>query len=408
MRLVVQQPPTPVGSAPAVVAVAAVIAAFMIGGVPGAFIVLVAAIDVGAERSRLPVGVALALLVVAALATVLEAPLLPSIVGLDFALDRPVASTAGLFAGVAALVAVLFAAVEERSPRIGNGARPLHRPLADVLPAPAPAAALPAAAAAALVAVCSALRPGPALPTTMAMSVANLRAGVVDELAAVAPLPPLAIVVLPGDASWATVIVRTLAVMAALRLVGRVAGTRVTVAAGLVVAAVISLSDAGMAETLALLWVTVAVLWAWPAEVTPVRAAFAGLFLAAAALSRADAILVLPVVAGCLVVGAGRRRGSALSLVVATSVVVTLFLLGLHRRLGTWWAHPGSDVATSWRWWAPLLAAVLLGALLSRPRLRVRRVRGTAGWELLEDQAHDEPASPYGCSPESGPRGAPS
>lgn len=406
MRLLVQQPPTPVGSAPAVVAVAAVIAAFMIGGVPGAFIVLVAAIDVGAERSRLPVGVALALLVVAALATVLEAPLLPSIVGLDFALDRPVASAAGLFAGVAALVAVLFAAVEERSPRIGNGARPPHRPLADVLPAPA--AALPAAAAAALVAVCSALRPGSALPTTMAMSVANLRAGVVDELAAVAPLPPLAIVVLPGDASWATVIVRTLAVMAALRLVGRVAGTRVTVAAGLVVAAVISLSGAGMAETLALLWVAVAVLWAWPAEVTPVRAAFAGLFLAAAALSRADAILVLPVVAGCLVVGAGRRRGSALSLVVATSVVVTLFLLGLHRRLGTWWAHPGSEVATSWRWWAPLLAAVLLGALLSRPRLHVRRVPGTAGWEPLEDQAHDEPASSDGCSPESGPRGAPS
>ncbi len=407
MRLVVQQPPAPVGSAPAVVAVAAVIAAFMIGGVPGAFIVLVAAIDVGAERSRLPVGVALALLMVAALATVLEAPLLPSIVGLDFALDRPVASAAGLFAGVAALVAVLFAAVEERSPRIiGNGARPLHRPLADVLPAPA--AALPAAAAAALVAVCSALRPGPALPTTMAMSVANLRAGVVDELAAVAPLPPLAIVVLPGDASWATVIVRTLAVMAALRLVGRVAGTRVTVAAGLVVTAVISLSGAGMAETLALLWVAVAVLWAWPAEVTPVRAAFAGLFLAAAALSRADAILVLPVVAGCLVVGAGRRRGSALSLVVTTSVVVTLFLLGLQRRLGTWWAHAGSDVATSWRWWAPLLAAVLLGALLSRPRLHVRRVRGTAGWEPLEDQAHDEPASPDGCSPESGPRGAPS
>lgn len=390
MRSLAEPPPAPLGSAPAVVAV---VAAMMIGGIPGAVIVLVAAIDAGTERSRLPGAIALALLLAAALATVLEAPLSPWTVGLDFALDRPVASTAGMFVGVAAVVSLLLAAVEERSPPVivKRPRRPRRSLLGMVLPHAA--AALPGAVAGTVVGICSALWPGSALPPALAMSVANLRGGTLDDLATAAPLAPLAIVVLPGDGRWATVIVRTLAVLAVLRLVGRFTRTPLPISAGLAVATVVSLFDEGIAGTLALLLVSVAALWAWPTAVTPLRAGVAGLFLAAAALSRAEAILVLPILAACLVRKSGRRRGSALSLVAATSAAVSLSLVGLDGRIGRWWA--GAYMATSWRWWAPLLAAVLVGAVLSRAGLG-QRMPATATSESLRDQGHDEGASTDG------------
>jgi len=89
--------------------------AWLFAGLTG---VLASAVELVIYRfagPRWAAAAALAALIVAALATVLEAPTASA--ALSFAVQRPVASEAGRIAGVLAFVAVVTAAVRERVPR---------------------------------------------------------------------------------------------------------------------------------------------------------------------------------------------------------------------------------------------------------------------------------------------------
>jgi hypothetical protein len=101
-------------------AVAALVAVgVVIGGPIGGLTVVVGLVVAWWRGYRDVAGLALFVLVAAAVATVLEAPATgeASDYLFDFALDRPLAAQLGRVAGVLFVVAVALAAVRERAPR---------------------------------------------------------------------------------------------------------------------------------------------------------------------------------------------------------------------------------------------------------------------------------------------------
>ncbi len=101
-----------------------------VGGIVGG---LAAVAAIGLDRWRGPRAVAagaFTMLALAALLTVVEAPASGRAAEylFDFALDRPLASNAGLAAGILALIAIVLAARAERAPAAsaaGAGDRPI-------------------------------------------------------------------------------------------------------------------------------------------------------------------------------------------------------------------------------------------------------------------------------------------
>jgi MFS family permease len=117
-------------------AVSLVVVGVVVGGPIGGLAAL-GGLGLAGWRGYRTVGAAaLVALVVAALLTVLEAPATgdaPDYL-FDFALDRPLAATAGLVAGVLTLVAVALAALHERAPTSPVNADPEATPSPETPP----------------------------------------------------------------------------------------------------------------------------------------------------------------------------------------------------------------------------------------------------------------------------------
>jgi hypothetical protein len=92
--------------------VGAVAAGFVILGVPGAVVAGAAAVAARRGTPDVPLAGAVVLLAVAALATVLEAPVTSSAIRPVFALERPIATWAAGLAAVLALIGIAWAAFD--------------------------------------------------------------------------------------------------------------------------------------------------------------------------------------------------------------------------------------------------------------------------------------------------------
>lgn len=326
-----------------VVAGLVVTAAFLVGGIPGALIVLTAFIDTGTQPSTMPATAAVALLALAAVATVLEAPLAVSTVGLDFALDRPVASATARLAGVAALVSVVGASMSERA-TTGPGSDPGlgWRFVADFSRfrervRSATGASWPSLATLALTAGAS-IWWSSAADAVVSDVVAGLRAGDSVVPANVAPVPVLVATLLPVAVPWSIVVINALTAMATTRTVLRIAGSSIAVGAGSVVGVGLAVVDGGLAHSLTALLVTTAAIGIRPETSTRLRAVVAGGCLAGAVLSRPEAVLAVPVLAAWLVWrgGPGARGRSALMVVTVVAFIAPR-LFWLEHEVGTWW-----------------------------------------------------------------------
>ncbi|MBW3641304.1 MAG: hypothetical protein KY447_00155 [Actinobacteria bacterium] len=351
--------------------VLSVVLAFLIGGVPGALIVLTAVIDTGTRRMTMPAVTAVALLALAAVATVVEAPLSASTIGLDFALKRPVASAAARLAGVAAVVALLYAASEERLRRVGAAHPPRqHRRLPDSSSRAALAASAgrlrPAVLAAVFALGASAVWPPPPLPARTALAVASMRAGEAGA-AGTPPMTPWVALFFPGEVAWASILVGALLVLATMRVAERAAGRVAACWAGAIVAVAGAAAGAGLAEALTALLVVTALARLWPAPASALRAFVAGMCLAGAVLTRPEALVVL--LATCAWLLRGRDQWGArppAAFVLAATVLLWPWFSGLQERVGTWWVDPTSDLSTSPRWWAPVVVAFVAAAAVAR------------------------------------------
>lgn len=366
----------PTSSLPLAPVAVTVILALLIGGVPGALILLTAAVVTAPGRRRAPAGAALGLLALAAVASVVEAPLAVSGIGLDYALDRPVAAAAGRLAGVALLVAVAIAAVTERAP--SGPARSLSaqsartrfsRRRASGLAAGI--AALPYLVAATAVMVAGAVRSVVPLSPAEVVLAANLAAGMPPPSAGTPPLAAVVSAYFPVSPEAVVLAVSALVVVALMRLVRCWRGRPAVAAAGLAAAAVVGATGPGLAEALATLLVAIGLVWLCPAKVTIGRAVVAGLCLGAAVLARPEAVLTLPAALAWVSLAPPRRAGTgarvtsslalSLAVVAAAGVVVAPWQRWLHTQGASPWAGVSADPFTWAAWAGPLVVALVAG-----------------------------------------------
>lgn len=405
------------GSVPLAPAVVTVVLAVLVGGVPGGLIVLTAAIETAPGRRRAPAGVALGLLVLAALATVLEAPLAVSAIGLDYALDRPLADAAGRLAGVALLVAVAVAAIAERaSPgtdHTGGGWRPValtgpgrRGPSRQRHVAARARAALPYAVAAGGVVMVGAVRTlTPLGPAEVAIA-DGLAAGRGPVPVDVPPLAAAFAAFAPVTPEVALLAASALGVVGLVRLVRRAGGTGVSGAgvtwltvAGLAVAAVVATTGPSLGEALATLLVATGLIWLcgtygdnppWvcPREATVGRAVVAGLCLGGAVLARPEAVVAVPAAVTWLLSrprsrpGRGADLATALAVVVAAGVAVAPWQRWLHAHGASPLAGWDSDPLVWAAWAGPVVVAVALawrGQARPGPRDRLVAPRAAVG-----------------------------
>ncbi|MDP8927603.1 MAG: hypothetical protein M3O70_03250 [Actinomycetota bacterium] len=328
---------------------------FLVGGPLGAIIGVAAVIALPSGTGSLLPGLAGgAALVVAALATVLEAPLGPAFVGMAYAAERPVANAAARLAALAAFIAVAMAAVTERS-KVSMTARPAA-PQARVDLRDLPRSGrglLPYLPALLLTAAEFAVSSGAPIAGAPALLAENLRAGLGytiggGELRAPAAVPPLEPVVAafsPFSPALAALVIACLTVVTLTRLGQRSGGPRAAMIVGVVGALLPAVTGHRIADGLTVLFVSAALLRAWPADVDRSRAGVAGLLLAGAALARADAIIVIPLVAVWLGWSLGRRAaGPLVALVLAAAATLAPWHLWLYERVGTWWPAAAIDL----------------------------------------------------------------
>lgn len=372
----------PVGQAtPLSLAVTTVILAVLLGGVPGALIVLTAAIETQGGRRRAPAATALGLLALAALATVWGAPLTRGSVNLDYALDRPVAAAAGRLAGVAMLVAVAVAAAAERVPVLATAttAPPSRNVWTGLLKervrlwnggaalatvASAARAGLPYLIPAAVVVAAVALRGPLPLEPPEARLAHNVEMGQGYLAPEVAPLGPLVAVAVPVSAEVALLAVTVLTVVAAVGLARRLGvRSRAATGAGVAAAVVTGAAGQGLTEALATLLVTTGLVWVSPARISNGRAAMAGLCLGGAALARPQALLVVVAATVWLVADLDDwRRVTVPSALMAGSSLVVLWpwLRWLHLSGDLGWSILAGDPGGTARWAAPVLAVLVV------------------------------------------------
>ncbi len=380
----------PAGPPSLAVAVLSVALGFLLGGVLGA--VVVGAGVVASPRSggsKPAAGVAFGLLAIAALATVVEAPLsqpgspddalAPPRIGLNYALDRPIASTAARLAAFALLVAIATSVPGAASPSPGAPpARPLGAPGRRRLTARTAASAVPYVAAMAMAIVAGVVVAAPPLPSAWLGLVENLKGGLgyvvetesgIRAPAAAPPLAPLVAALGPVSARVTTLIVSALAVVAVMRLALRLGRWRSAAAVGVFTAVAVPILGRGLAEALALALVAAGLIWSWPAGITPGRAVVAGVCLGGAVLARPEAILAVPAVG--VWIGVSRDRHAIPPLVLllaATAVTLVPWQLWLQERFDRW-LSPDLDLTTGVRWSLPLVATfVVLSPAIGRRR----------------------------------------
>lgn len=388
-------PPVSVGAGsplPRGFEVALVVIGLTIGGPVGAVMAVVALVILRNEGPGATATAAAVLLGAAAVAT--AAVDFSALTG-SYAMDREVAGLAGQWAAVCGVVAVAALARAERpavpAPVVSMGRSSSRW---TVMPA-VPAVVIGTLAVLVRVAVAPvALRPD------LLEITANLRAGLgytrggFGSLTATALHPPLAPVlaaIWPGPLRTALLVVSALTAVAVTRLARRVGGGRAALAAGLLAVGLPSLWGQQLPEALAALAVTTGLLLAWPADLTPGRAAGAGAALGLAALARPEALVVLPLALVWIrLVREG--VGSRLLVVVAAAGLVVLlpWELRMQRTFDTWLPSTALGATLEGANQPAARAGVRAGELvpLPAPTLGEReglidRNRREAGWEAL-------------------------
>ena len=327
---------------------------FLLGGVLGALVVGAGVVASPRSGGAKPAaGLALGLLVIAAVATVVEAPLshpgptedvfAPPRIGLNYALDRPVASAAARLAAFALLVAIATSVPRAGSSAASDapaGPRPGPRSRHFALGAAVPA--VPYVAAMAVAIVARVVTTPPPLPSAWLGLVQNLEGGLgyvvqteggFRAAAAAPPLGPLVAAFAPVSARVAAVIASALAVAAVMRLTPDRGWRRGATTVGTVTAVLVSLIGHDLAEALALLLLAAGLVWSRPADVTPARASVAGLCLAGAVLARPEAVLAVLGAGLWIGVSLGRRAITpVLALLTAAVVALVPWQLWLQQR----------------------------------------------------------------------------
>lgn len=353
--------------------VLSVVLAFLVGGVPGLLIVLTVVIDPGTRRTVMPVVSAVALLSIAAVATVVEGSLSTSPVDLEYALQRPVAAAAARFAGVAAIVALIYSFADERARNASveqsrRGERWRWDAQRPRVTAQVRRRLRPVVLAGALVIGVSVASEPPALSVGAAKVVASLRAGGPYVPAETPPMVPVVALFVPGGERWATVVVRALLVVAVMCLGNRIIGRSGAASAGVAVAGAMVLGGIGLADSLTALFVVTGLRWAWPADLTNRRAVVAGLCLAGAISTRPEAVVVLLATCAWLVGRRGRRRsGPTVVLLLTTTMGLWPWFTWLRAGVGTVPIDVPAALVTSPRWWVPLVVATAAGMVAGRP-----------------------------------------
>jgi hypothetical protein len=313
----------------------------LIGGAFGGVVAL-AGVGVWWWTGRPVAPLALVLLVVTALATLIDAWPSDGSLRQSFASDRGTAAAAGLAAGVALLVALGQAARTERpaTPTVAppQGARQGGSDLRALVTTWWPHVAVVLVA----VVLRALLAPG-ALPAGHAAVADSLRAGhgfsrevngVVEATAAHPPVGVLVTAVFPAI-GWVTGAVTALTVVAMMRLGRLVGGRRLALVAGTVAAVLPWVWAQPLPEALAGLSVVTGLGLAWPTRLTTGRAAAAGFVLGVGVLARPEVTLVLPVIALWVALERWPRLGSALTILVACGVTALPWWLHLHRTFET-------------------------------------------------------------------------
>lgn len=357
------------------VAVTAAAGGFLIGGLLGLVVVIAALLGMSKSTGpRQAAAAACGFLALAALATILEAPLGGQDLSLGYATSRPVAAAAARLAGLALLVAILASAREERSPfPLGSPASRSRR--LDVRARRLIAAASPALPYAAAVTLVAAVR-GMTAPGSLSPASASLAQNLQDGLgyavgtgerlpSAIQPLGPMVAAFAPFSVGAAALVANCVTVLAAMRLGRRLAGRRAAAAVGLLTAPLMVVASPRLDHALAAALVGAGLVLAWPTDLTFRRAAGAGLCLGGAGLARPEAIVVVLLVAPWAAAVLGRRAmRPMLCLVGAVIVVTTPWLVWLHQRSDEW--LPGATVRlAAWpAWLLPLVVACVLALAL--------------------------------------------
>lgn len=393
-----REPDRPV-SRRAVVALAlagAVIGWAMIG-IDGALVapaVVVAGWTWRREPGR-PIGTAaVVLLVVAAVATVVEVTPDPDAIGVAFSRRRPVAARTAAMAGVLLAVALLAFGFTERSrtkalrrPLVGGRVLRSSDTRATTLRSTAIAAAPWAAIGFAAIAVRMIASPA-RLPTAMVGLITNLRYG---SLYAVGPIwqgptadiPPLGAALLaygPFGSRLAVVLASTAAALVAARIAYVQLGRTGAIATALVAALLPSMWSQPLPLVLAGLAAAGAVAVADPERVDGRRASVAGVLAGLAMLAAPDAVVVLPCLVAWHVLSAPRSQRH-LALAMAGAGVLTMGpwlayvggTAGVPVPAGTWSGFVLEGLATPS---LPLVASFAVGAaalVLAARELRAAR-----------------------------------
>lgn len=338
----------------------------LVGWLLGGWIGLAAAAAGVASTFRRPVTLVAAgaplMLVVAALATVIEEPIDDAALRSSFATDRPTAAAAGLIAALFALIAVVTIAVRDRP------SAPVQEPAVEggSVPRLGQALALAPLVGVVLAAVVALALLAPAPPGATRDVATNLRNGVGWGVSGDAGLvvdgtePPLAVVVAavaPGGARAWTALAGAAAVAAVAGLVGRRRERRtVLLAAGLVALGLV-LVRADLAAALVAVATAIALSAGDPAGRTPGSAAWAGAAYGLAVLAAPVLVLALPLVVAALVLDVRTREvrvTSGLAGLAGAAAVVAPWLRWVHHEFGTW--SPAAEL----RWPVRSLAAVAL------------------------------------------------
>lgn len=327
-------------------AVPLVVVGFLLGGLLGAAAAALGVASTFRRPAGLVAGGAAAMLVVAALATVLEVPVDDEALRSSYALDRPVAAAAGLIAALFALVAVVTLAVRERAsapaPVDGPSAGPTRdeqlaraRPLLPIL-----GVVIATGVALALLA--------PAPPAETRQVAESVRLGLgwgIDGDGAVAvdgTEPPLAVIVAAvapgGPALWTGAAGAAAAGLVAAMVLRR-RGPRAALVGAAIVGVGLVLGRADLAAALAAAALAAAVSLGDPDGRTPGRAVGAGVAFGAAVLCLPVLGLALPVLVALLAIDPVSRdvtAGQAALGGLGALVVIYPWQRWVVERFATW------------------------------------------------------------------------
>lgn len=363
-------------------AVALLVVGYLLGGLLGAAAVAVGVASTYRRSAGIVAGGAAAMLVVAALATVIEAPVDADALRSRFATDRPVAAAAGLIAALFALTSVVTQAARERSGPVrrpvqargaGSGTPRKARMGDAVRTRPAMALGLSLAALAGVVLLLVA--PGPPEATrAVAQSVRSgvgwgpLVRGTVQVDGTQPPVPVIVSAVAPGGPRVWTALAGAAAVALVATFVSRHRGRASTLVAAGATAVGLVAGRADLAGTSGAALVAGALLLGDPEGRTAARAAAAGALMGGACLCLPVLVVLLPVVVVAVAFSPGRPVRVAHAVAAAAALVVTFapWARWVRDRFSTWAPAARIEVpaSTALAVAVPLLAAG--AALLAR------------------------------------------